>query len=224
MNHTTASCELPILFSAPMVRAILDGRKTQTRRVVKPQPPPAAAVRAMAGVDYGLFTDHRSPNEFRECLGGAEASAVPRFRCPYGVSGDRLWVREAWGLHDTQPNDGPDNAHVYYRATDGDRHYLRYQLWRPSIHMPRWASRITLEVTEVRVERVQDISEDDAQAEGVDPGCLTCGENCVYSGGCGYCRPCYRDSFIGLWEQINAKRGFGWDVNPWVWAVTFKVV
>jgi hypothetical protein len=97
--------------------------------------------------------------------------------------------------------------------------------WKPSIHMPRWASRLTLEITEVRVERLQDITEEDATAEGVEPGCLTCGENCVNSGGCGCCQPAYRESFINLWQQINGKRpGCSWSDNPWVWAISFRRV
>lgn len=139
--------ERPILFSGEMVRAILEGRKTQTRRVIKPQPDSA---RNSVFVKSGFETKH-----------GYE------IKCPYGQPGDRLWVRETWGLWDTDPKDGPERAKIFYRATDENRRDLRYQRWRPSIHMPRWASRINLEITNIRIERVQDITEEDAKAEGL---------------------------------------------------------
>ena len=177
--------ERPILFSAPMIRAILSGAKTQTRRTVHPM--------------------HMSITG--ELL-----------RYPYGEPGDRLWARETWAhdadslemlralVDDIMPTRdyGP-----YYRATGAyEGSGLR---WRPSIHMPRWASRITLEVTDVRVERLQSISEEDALAEGVDP--------LEWSGG-----PANADAraaFRELWESINGKRA-PWATNPWVWAISFR--
>lgn len=203
----TATKEKPILFSAPMVRAILDGRKTQTRRVLSRLSGLGAVTcfegSETTGYDWALRDKRDMWNEFR--------NDELMSRCPHGTSGDRLWVRETWGLHDTQPSDGPENATVYYRATDGDSHELRHQLWRPSIFMPRWASRITLEITDVRVQRVQEITEEDAIAEGSQcsgvPASLT-----------------NRGAFAKLWDKINAKRGYGWDANPWVWAISFKRV
>lgn len=212
----TATRERPILFSGAMVRAILSGQKTQTRRVIKPQPPDVASIKP-DWMDCGV-----EPRNQRFGIVGE----FDEWPCPYGGSGERLWVRETWAPIGSMRPAGyfsnPDliGKDFWYRASDciptwGGK-------WRPSIHMPRIASRLTLEVTGVRVERVQDITEDDAKAEGVEPGCLTCGENCLYTGGCGYCRPSYRDSFIFLWDSINANRGFGWDENPYVWVVEFK--
>ncbi len=184
--------ERPILFSAPMVRAILDGRKTVTRRLVKPNP---------HKVDGGVpFTDapawaHAEPG-----------SAV--MRCPYGVRGDRLYVRETWSAPHAYdhlpPRLIPKDARIHYAATE-DRGGL---LWRPSIHMPRWASRITLEVTGVRVERLQDISEADALAEGVSA--------ILYE----MRRATPRCDFQALWQSINGPDS--WAANPLVWVIEFK--
>lgn len=200
--------ERPILFSGPMVRALLDGRKTQTRRVVKPQP-------VKDGHFWTLFGAGWS---------GTYCPAVPghslAVRGPYGGPGDRLWVREAFDVGMTS-----SRQWVRYRADDsvapiGDEH--REALldnwdnhpsprWRPSIHMPRWASRLTLELTGVRVERVQDISEADAIAEG-----------CSGIGGTGYdeCES-PRDEYRRLWSDINGPAS--WDANPWVWVLKFAV-
>lgn len=185
----------PILFSAPMVRAILDGTKTQTRRIVK---------------------------STTECAGPINPAYIERWKddkgwaqvCPFGKVGDRLWVRETWGLWDTLPSDGPNGARVFYRATDGERRDLRSQLWRPSIHMPRWASRITLEIVDVRVERLQDISEADALAEGVDlSGPVGNVRAALESGSARY-------HYANLWESINGAGA--WANNPWVWVLGFK--
>lgn len=203
--------ERPILFSAPMIRAILAGAKTQTRRLVKPNP---------HKVDGGVpFTDapawaHAEPG-----------SAV--MRCPYGVRGDRLWVREAHAFSACDPEgrnwrDDPGNWDVIYRADlaqpaggwrDADGNVVPAP-WRPSIHMPRWASRITLEVTAVRVEQLQEISYDDAKAEGAEfwrnDGALT------------ELPPCsaHRYEFEDLWTSIYGADS--WNANPWVWAVSFR--
>lgn len=194
--------EHPILFSASMVRAILEGRKTQTRRVVKPQP---IAAKKYVG---GGFVEHR-PNRTD---GGKDRTAVGAPSCflarvsPYGGPGDRLWVRETWGIAGDMPH---DPGYVEYRADCSGNFNEVGDLvprWRPSIHMRREDSRITLEITDVRVQRVQDISEADALAEG--------------------CRSAIRHSavFADLWDSINARRGFGWNANPWVWVLTFKRV
>jgi len=188
--------ERPILFSGPMVRAILEGRKTQTRRIVKPQP---------------VETEWR------------------RIACPYGQPGDRLWVKETFAtkqvkgltIASTKPND--PEAEMLARATHRFRAYRADQwendevpegmTWRPSIYMPRWASRLTLAIVRVRVERLQDITEEDAIAEGsqepalvpIVGACLT--ERAVYA---------------KLWEAINGAGS--WALNPWVWVVEFKRV
>lgn len=217
--------ERPILFSGEMVRAILNGRKTQTRRAVKS---PYSS--------DGPFQWVSTPEGFYGCLDlsgdGFDVDGKPQvFACPYGVPGDRLWVRETWA--DTNGESGPM---ISYKA-GGDRFliddsspvdYSRYpgcqftmwcgdlrrgapgHSWRPSIHMPRWASRITLEVTDVRVQRLQDISEEDAEAEGAI---------CAYKNN----EPqSYIDAFHALWDSLNAKRSFGWDADPWVWVITFR--
>ena len=232
--------ERPILFSGPMVRAILDGRKTQTRRIVKPQPE--------------VMYEYKDRPEILEFLHPVTSGTYSRESfaescCKFGVVGDRLWVRETFasisqpriaykadGFAGAITDDGDGNKLVLHHGHILEAPGYPFGLktittiglklyggrWKPSIHMPRWASRITLEITGVRVERLQDISEDDAIAEGVEGGCLTCGENCMKTGGCGYCNPEYRDSFIGLWHQINGPDS--WDSNPWVWAVAFKRV
>lgn len=193
--------ERPILFSGPMVRAILDGRKTQTRRVVKPlidsdrlnaEQWPAHS--PFVGVD-GIW---------RWKNGKVSWSDNDR-RCPFGDPGDRLWVRETWRRHPDQPG-----GTVWYRADPMVEDCVARSTpgwkWTTSIFMPRWASRITLEITEVRVQRLQEISEEDALAEGVRSQIK------------------HSAAFSDLWDSINATRGHGWETNPWVWALTFKRV
>ncbi len=204
----SVSKEHPILFSEPMVRAILEGRKTQTRRIVKPQP-----------------ASHLLDGEW-----------LPP-KCPYGGLGDRLWVRETFGYCSGVglTSNTADATYVCFR--DGsqvfkkDRSYHQWTKpvndsawpsdwkWRPSIHMPRWASRITLEVTGVRVERLQDISEEDAVAEGLEPRDW-CGPSQFHlANGCtvyGQSVHCFKK----LWESINGLNS--WDANPWVWVVEFR--
>lgn len=197
MTHTKEQIkERPILFSGPMVRAILEGRKTQTRRIVKGT--------ALEWLAPGMFTP--------------EFVADPGNRlCPYGQPGDRLWVRETWSnLNADFPAVDP---HFVYRADENDHGPVT---WKPSIHMPRAASRLLLEVTDVRVERLQDISEDDARAEGVleNPTGDTLHDFWHYAGdGCWGAFNAVH-SFESLWQSINGPES--WDENPWVWAVTFK--
>lgn len=210
--------ERPIIFSAPMVQAILDGRKTQTRRIGKTQ----CAEWTELAVEY-------SRHAKKGTVAVATHLAYPRgtarhgiCECPYGIPGDRLWVREAWGLH--AYGDDTDWLKGGCTAMDLDDHVIAYRAdwgplqdgchWRPSIHMPRAASRITLEITSVRVERLQDISEVDALAEGVtDDGSLVTDLNGKDRGGT-------IAAYATLWEVIN---GVGsWDDNPWVWVVSFK--
>jgi hypothetical protein len=205
--------ERPILMSAPMVRAILAGTKVQTRRVVKPEP--AGSVTTI----YRPFANEPNNLHFY-----ADNVGFIRWYggCPYGQPGDRLWVREAWKAHTTfdhlPPREIPQ-SHVWYMADDGYKAESRY---RQGMFMPRWASRITLEVTGGRVERLQDISEADAQAEGVtpkwEPGCS--GRLMEALGGFSF-RPA-ASAYAELWEQINGPGS--WDANPWVWVVEFKRV
>lgn len=195
--------EKPIIFSSPMVRAILEGRKTQTRRVVKPQPEWHETSR---GGDCFGWLHHRSSDSV--------ISMTPP-ACPYGQPSDRLWVREAF-----KPNDGPGTrCNVFSAIYKAD--YLRSDgfglgPWKPSIHMPRKYCRLLLDVTAVRVERLQDISEDDAIAEGVDAVSLADSpRQATWS---------RRQDFAQLWNSLNEKRGYGWSENPWVWVIEFRKV
>jgi len=197
--------EHPILFSGEMVRAILEGRKTQTRRVIK----------QVRGCKEFLTVENDIVST-QEMLNRRPANAAfLMVHCPYGKSGDRLWVRETHHI-DLYPDETVD-AHgnpgiAHYRADTDVISQSWGGQWRPSIFMPRWASRITLEVVSVRVERVQDISEADAKAEGVTPKSYIADhlEHIMY-----------RSTFHLLWDRINAKRGFPWSSNPWVWVVSF---
>ena len=202
-DTTPASRERPILFSAPMVRAIRTGRKTQTRRVVKPQP--SAGVRHSPFVPSGLEDGH-----------GRE------IRLKYGQPGDRLWVRETWqmpwvGATQMFPR-SPESAALYMDAPSvvyaADWNGPPPRRWRPSIHMPRWASRLTLEVVSVRVERLHEITEEDARAEGVDaaPFCTAGRPNGME----------HVEAFEDLWNAINGPGA--WEANPWVWVVEFRRV
>lgn len=163
--------ERPILFSGPMVRAILDGRKTQTRRVAK--------------------------------------GFLPWDECPYGLPGDRLWVRETYrsAIH------GAGRKIVYRADQDGSTDGF---VWRPSIFMPRALCRLVLDVAAVGVERLQDISLHDCYAEGCErPNPLRLGSVVCETDNA-------RGWYTQLWDSLNAKRGFGWATNPWVWVVEFK--
>lgn len=182
--------ERPILFSAPMVRAILAGQKTQTRRIVKPQP----------------LGDTAWKNDDQWIVSGHGEAGDTGLHCPYGQPGDRLWVRETWayGIHALAAKSDADGPFVY--AADQTTQGRLCDRWRPSIHMPRAASRITLEITGVRVERLRDISEDDAYAEGVTH---------AEWGGMNA-----REGFRRLWESLNGTGS--WEANPWVWVVEFQ--
>lgn len=184
----------PILFKAHEVRAILSGSQTQMRRVVKP--PHLMFFNQGAGDMLGQW-DKRP--------------------LPYGLPGDQLWVRESFSgpyfEHKTPPRDWLDIDPIWYWA-DGDPEYGDWTKPKPGIHMPRWASRVTLEITGVRVERLQDISEADAIAEGVFAG------DYEYDNGEG--TESAKESYKRLWESINGAGS--WDANPWVWVVEFKQV
>ena len=224
----------PVIFNAAMVRAILDGTKSVTRRVIKPKP--YASTDEFVHHEDGTWQEHGDLGMCNGCRGPHNAP----IRCPFGVPGDKLYVRETWA-----PYRGCDEPLKSFRSATCARYaadnsvYLlggdtpptkldSYALaphrempggpwpWRPSIHMPKFASRITLEVTDVRVERVQDISEEDAKAEGVgaQPHYFRGPEPCLQGSS-------YRDGFRDLWDSI-AKPGERWAANPWVFAVSFK--
>lgn len=215
------SKERPILFSAPMVRAILAGQKTQTRRVVKglqlPKQKEDGTWFAVAQHDprYGFGV---SGNTEQECA--AELSEFGL--CPYGRPGDRLWVRETWATDDSLDDKAPSEFSAWpvrYLADGAQRacgafHGNTKGKTRVSIHMPRWASRILLEIVSVRVERLQDISEDDAKAEGAIREFFPW-ERLMMDKSI-----CFRGGFHKIWSQINGDDD--WHKNPWVWVVEFK--
>lgn len=207
--------ERPILFSGPMVRAILDGRKTQTRRtdalldlIKDGQEPPKVA---QFGKRWGFLGK----------LPDADEGSIILSPCRYGGPGTRLWVRETWATRmfsdEQEPSEERRRHYTIYRADSktvewDDGHYHDFgHCWRPSIFMPRWACRLVLEVVSVRVERLQGISESDATAEGVEM---------ITSIDHGATDP--RAAYKTLWDSLNAKRGHGWATNPWVWCISFK--
>jgi hypothetical protein len=202
--------ERPILMRGPMVCASLDDKKWQTRRVVVPtqSTPRVAPLRMEPWIIDG---EQETDDQGLPCWAGFHPDypgEAKWFSCPYGKPGDRLWVRETWARH-------PDCGGPIYRATDPGWDDNDYGIkWRPSIFMPRWASRLTLEITSVRVERIRDISLDDMRAEGVRP------ENEASL----LWRESLTERFIALWDSINAKRGYSWAVNPWVWVISYKRV
>jgi hypothetical protein len=221
--------EHPILFSGPMVRAILADRKTQTRRVLNPQPDDECGWEGVEGVGYvpTIYMPER------------EDDLPARFA--YGQVGDHLWVRESF-----LPDPPQTGEWDYYAYTDGvlhnfnaipekyrtPRHVLHKATreqqfkdlkWLPSIHMPRWASRITLEITKIDVERVQEISEEDAIAEGISDTTLSASYTGIAHKARGRCKL----EYASLWNAINAKRDggwFAWEKNPYVWVIEFKRV
>lgn len=214
--------ERPILFSTPMVRAILDGRKTQTRRIMKPQP------MFLTGRGKRVYKTEDYKKSWEDVPGTGEGSGYSD--CPYGHPGDHLWVRETW-----RKNNWPTGHQYEYRATAKEDGTPEDGPWRPSIFMPREASRITLGIISIKVERLNDISDEDAIAEGIDSFKPVPGD--------GDPTPRYRDymaerkflkgktvqkypftspkdSFLSLWESINGTESL--NANPWVWVINFR--
>lgn len=191
------SKERGLIFNGEMVRAILDGRKTQTRRVLTPRQLRMIEAAASAGECYPLNSGQRHEN----------SQSYYREWCPFGKTGDRIWVRETFNV---------DPYGYSYRA-DGDwigdmkrnGAFGCDEKWTPSIHMPRWASRILLEITDIRVERLNDISECDAKAEGAPTECCVIGDKHFLG-------------FRSLWKTIYGEES--WRANPWVWVIEFKRV
>lgn len=227
--------ERPIIFCGEMVEAILKGKKTQTRRIVGPQPI-AYGKSSYGGTRSGWVwrpdtlnrswnDDDADPYRCKEIATVAMAG-----ECPYGQVGDRLWVRETFAQCGTVMDERI--AYIAYRAdaeltatskfypqiVPSNKSFLKtLRKWRPSIHMPRWASRITLEITNIRVERVQDIktggylTKSDVQKEG-----------CPFDNKPELLGSDEEEWFIKLWNSINAKRGYSWESNLWVWVIEFK--
>jgi hypothetical protein len=232
----------PILFSAEMIRALLDGRKVQTRRALKKQPLDILPMEGDRASREWIILEQREPESKGKVI-----------RCRYGAPGDLLWARETHAIVGNV-----DPGWVLYRASGYENECRRHKFdspppeseitWKPSIHMPRWASRLTLRITNIRVERLQDISEADAIAEGVESLdscapenrescdfdsalCRRCGGLRLYMDGssgaarfdvdCGECDT-HAKRYRWLWEAINGPES--WAANPWVWALTFDVI
>ncbi|MGC0989819.1 hypothetical protein WKH43_12110 [Pantoea agglomerans] len=204
--------ERPIIFNADMVRAVLDGRKTQTRRIMRVQPEVIPKEDEFGKPGFWI------PFNAGKTMLRNEDMYIA---CPFGFKGDRLWVREAFRVHSR----ATDVATLVYKASEQQSwtqqtHRVPIEkcnkpavvdTWTPSIHMPRWASRITLEITGVRVERLRDLSEQDAKSEGVMPpagGVLPGWEHRIN----------FRDLWMSIYDADN------WEANPWVWVIEFKRV
>ena len=190
----------PIIFNGEMVRAILEGKKTQTRRIIK--------------VEWSRCLDFDEPEDLQKTVE----------QCPYGKEGDFLWVRESIRKRDISKNDIPiyganyvadfnpvmgvgDQGKTFLGRAITDWKWKRDTL--PGIYMPRWASRITLKITEVRVQQIRQSSYDDRKKEGIERDHPNVGQD-------------LRRKFMDLWDLINAKRGYSWESDPWVWAITFE--
>lgn len=261
--------ERPVLFSGPMVKALLAGTKTQTRRIVKPQPAHSCRWEINGARSHALHLG-TAPDGSMLCVPYKATSADYRLPCPYGAPGDRLWTRETFafsGNEDGHPINAARelcaerDAEIFYRADTTPAPYGLERLpngrgdydgnWRPSIFLPRWASRVTLELTEVRVERVQAITEADCVAEGITLYVSPCDERCKHEpkAGKGHAllrltgahppieyapfnvkggaktatvADYYRAEYASLFDQINGKGS--WAANPWVWVVSFRKV
>lgn len=213
--------ERPILFKADMVNAIISGRKTQTRRVINPQPPENRVIAKDPHGEWYAF--HMRYSEVRQ-TGWIPDAGEQSWRCPYGTDGDLLYVRETWAtaayVDKKKPSEITEAATVpmWYRATDEHDVSVAVERgkWRPSIHMPKALSRLWLNVEEIRAERLQDITEGDAEAEGIQPVSLPAAVRDLGAGG-------YRPAFAKLWDSINADRGFSWESNPFVWVIKFSI-
>lgn len=204
----------PILFSTPMVQAILSGKKTETRRVIKKPEPHSFDLNGKQAYAEDPYGDWHKVEEFSH------------YR-----PNDILWVRETFCFIDDTEYGG--EKWIDYRATPkySSAHPAGWEnepdspealKWKPSIFMPKEACRLFLEVVSSKAERLQDITEQDARAEGIiDGGCLNCGESepCM----CDNPKPSAKDAFIYLWNSINEKRGYSWVYNPWVWAIKFEI-
>lgn len=196
--------EKSIAFNTEMVRAILAGRKTQTRRVIKPQPPDFATLQMFG--------------EIPSCFYCADKTQT-KIKMPYHV-GDTLWVRETWWANKDNWHDADAFLYKADFPIEGYSDVSDFK-WRSSKYMPRDAARLFLEVVNVRVERVQDITEEDAIAEGCGAECDCNGILCETCYNTGWADPPILD-FMWIWDSIYVKRGYQWEANPWVWVIEFE--
>jgi len=199
----TKITERGMIFNGQMVRALLGGRKTQTRRSVKPQPElTERSGFSWNGALYGAGSDERETNR-----------NFAHAKCPYGRPGDRIWVRETFG---------DCGERLVYRADTDDGAKCKVKRWTPSIHMPRWASRILLEITDVRIERLNSISEEDCWAEGIEAvdGLFENTEIIDMALKIGCCVEDSKPMFALLWQSIYGDDS--WQANPWVWCISFR--
>ena len=208
----------PILFSTDMVRAILAGRKTETRRIVKPQP-----VLGVMSDDsqkrFEMFTGDSNPvgMTYKGCRYDPWPQCFIKLESPYGKPGDVLWVREKW-----KKNELFIGWPYHYYADNDTFTRPDNEKWKPSIHMPRAACRLFLQITDIRVERLRDITEEDARHEGVLPCPFVVGnwKNYLPGDADSYATPV--GSFCSLWQSINGPES--WEDNPWVWVMKFKQI
>lgn len=232
MTTLTEVKERPILFSTPMIKAILEGRKTVTRRVIKPHPVPCnhegyvEAVWKNDPTKWKAFDDHPDRWYCSYCGNGVDYGGNG-MKCPYGKPGDVLWVRETWSkIH----YEGVDENLTYIFKADWTGDAVK-GIWKPSIHMPRAACRLRLEIVSITVERLQDITEEDAIREGIlfyDDSILGRRFKDYEADASAYGHPDHdyptlstaRESFFTLWQSINGPES--WNANPWVWRIEFK--
>ncbi|EOC0011700.1 hypothetical protein ACI0X9_003387 [Cronobacter turicensis] len=220
--------ERPIIFNGEMIRAILNGHKIQTRRIMKPQPSSCTQ-----GGFWWPSDKHHTMLHVEKALQNSEGiwKGIAGDACPFGTVGDRLWVRETWARY----NIDKDSYDMAYRATT-PHDWPKEGRWRPSIHMPRWASRILLEITDVRVERLNSISHEDAEREGIhtevwDQTVVAknyAAEDQIFQFWSEdmphyvEMNELFRASFRSLWQSIYGAES--WQANPWVWVIEFKRV
>ena len=208
MNNVKETKERPIIFNSEMIRAILEGRKTQTRRIVKSQPPKGSWV-CFDGIDAyqgeGYFFQYPQNIDGGKIIFNKKFLLPQKGKCPFGKIGDRLWVRETWAVIDYPDGTTARKYETIYKANDNSGY--PYQIkWKPLIFMPRNYSRITLEITDIRVERLHEITREDITKEGFGKGYTDIGWTYVFG---------------QYWNLIH-KEGHKWKDNPWVWVIGFK--
>lgn len=227
--------ERPILFSTELVKEILAGRKTMTRRIINTQKrSPHLFEERVAKPRFSNWKETSDGMQAvfvrGDCLDSVGKELTYWVKSPYGDCGDKLWVREAWADVTDAFEEADEIRNVAFRADNsvwdcyGQMVYLEQlgdsgievKKWKPSIHLPKVASRLTLEIKDIKVEKLQDISDEDIKSEGFTTSHYYCDERV------GHVCTSARDLFINRWDWLNAKRGFSWESNPFVWVIEFK--